>query len=261
MAARAIWKASLEFGEVRVPVKLYAAAEDRGVQFRLLHAKDRVPVRQRLVDRSSQQEVAPEDAQRGLEVEPGLFVVMRPREIAAAAPKPSRTIEVMRFVPAAAIDISWYERPYFLGPDSSTADYGALLRALGETGLCGIARWTLRGRRYFGALHARDSHLALITLRPAQEHVAALPLPGPDPSIRAGERELAGQLVAALAGRFDPAALRDEYRERVLALVAAKAKGRSYRPAREAMPRSAPDLQRALQQSLRAAGKKRRAAA
>lgn len=261
MPARAIWKASLEFGGVRVAAKLYAAVEDRGVQFRLLHAKDGVPVRQRLVDRGSQKEVAPEDAQRGLELEPGLFVVMRPREIAAATPKPSRVIEVMRFVPLAAIDSSWYERPYFLGPDASAADYGALLRALGETHLCGIARWTLRGKRYFGALEARDSHLALIALRPAQEHVAALPLPAPDKSIREGERELASQLVAALAGRFDPALLRDAYRERVLALVEAKSKGRSYRARRETMPRSVGDLQRALQQSLRATRQKRRAAA
>jgi DNA end-binding protein Ku len=261
MTARAIWKASLEFDGVRVPVKLYAAVEERGVQFRLLHAKDGVPVRQRLVDRSSQEEVAPEDAQRGLELEPGLFVVMRPREIAAAAPKPSRAIEVTRFVPATVIDSSWYERPYFLGPDASAADYGALLRALGETNLCGIARWTLRGRRYFGALEARDSHLALIALRPAQEHVAAMSLPEPDKSIRAGERELAGQLVAALAGPFDPALLRDEYRERVLALVAAKSKGRPFKTRTEVMPRSAGDLQRALRQSLRATRQKRRAAA
>jgi DNA end-binding protein Ku len=261
MAARAIWKASLEFAGVRVPVKLYAAAEDREVRFRLLHAKDGQPVRQRLVDRSSGEEIAPEDVQRGLELEPGLFVVMRDREITAAAPRPSRVLEVMRFVPAPAIDSSWYERPYFLGPDASAADYGALLRALSETKLCGIARWNMRGRRYFGALLARDRHLALIALRPTQEHVAAMPLPGPDPSIRPGERELAGQLVATLAGPFDPDALRDEYRERVLALIAAKARGRTYRPRREVVPRATPNLERALQQSLRASRRKRRAAA
>jgi DNA end-binding protein Ku len=218
-------------------------------------------VHQRLVDRSSGEEVAPEDAQRGLELEPGVFVVMRPREIDAAAPKPSRVIEVTRFVPAPAIDPSWYERPYFLGPDASAADYGALLRALGETDLCGIARWSMRGKRYFGALETRDSHLALIALRPAQEHIAAVSLAEPDRSIRAGERELAGQLVAALAGPFDPRALRDEHRERVLALVEAKSKGLSYKVRKEAVPRTASDLQRALQQSLRATRQKRRAAA
>ena len=261
MTARAIWKGSLEFGGVRVPVKLYAAAEDRDVQFRLLHARDGVPVRQRLVDRSTGEEVAQEDAQRGLELEPGLFVVMKPREIAAATPKPSRSIELMRFVPPPALDSSWYQRPYFLGPDASARDYGALLHALGETGLCGIARWTMRGRRYFGALEARQTHLALIAMRSAGEHVAAPALAEPDKSIRESELALAKQLVGALAGPFEPDALRDEYRERVLALVTAKAKGRAYKVHKEALPSELGDLQLALKQSLRVSRGKRRAAA
>jgi DNA end-binding protein Ku len=256
-----MWKASLEFEDVRVPVKLYAAAEDRDVQFRLLHAQDGVPVQQRMVDRSTGEEVAQEDVQRGLELERGVFVVMKPREVEVASPEPSRSIELLRFVPPPALDSSWYQRPYFLGPDASAQDYGALLRALGETGLCGIARWTMRGRRYFGALEARDSHLALIAMRSADEHLAAPALPEPDKSIRESERALAKQLVGALEGRFDPDVLRDEYRERVLALVAAKAKGRSYRPRKEAVPSEIRDLQRALKQSLRASRGKRRAAA
>jgi DNA end-binding protein Ku len=258
--ARAIWKASLDFEDVRLPVKLYAAAEDRDVHFRLLHARDGVPVRQRMVDRSTGEEVSQEDAQRGLELERGLFVVMTPRDVAAVTPKPSRSIELVRFVPPPALDSSWYQRPYFLGPDGSDQDYAALLRALGESGLCGIARWTMRGRRYFGALEARETHLALIAMRSAGEHVAAPALPEPDKSIRESERALAKQLVSALEGPFEPGSLRDEYRERVLALVKAKAKGRSYRPRKETLPSEVGDLQRALKQSLRASRGKRRAA-
>ncbi len=261
MTARAIWKASLEFGAVRIPVKLYAAVEDRGVQFRLLHAKDGVPIQQRLVDRRNDEEVAQETAQRGLELEPGLFVVMQPAEIDAAALAPSRAIELMRFVPRAAIDCSWYERPYYLGHDASAPDYGALRDALRESDLRGIARWTMRGRRYFGALQAHTSHLVLIALRSPGEVAAAAKLDLPEKAVREPERALAGQLIAALDGPFDPESLRDEYRERVLALVEAKSKGRKYAARREGVPKPNDDLARALKQSLRATQQKRRAAA
>jgi DNA end-binding protein Ku len=213
-----------------------------------------------MVDRSTREEVAPEQVQRGLELERGLFVVMTEQDLAAVRPEPSRSIEVMRFVPPPALDSSWYQRPYFLGPDASSVEYAALLRALDDTGLCGIARWTMRGKRYFGALESRKTHLALVSMRSAREHVAAPALPEPDRSIRESERALAKQLVGALAGPFEPEALHDEYRERVLALVKAKAKGRPYKVRREPMPREVDDLQRALKQSLRATRQKHRAA-
>jgi DNA end-binding protein Ku len=261
MSARAMWKASLEIGAAKLPVKLYAAAEDRDVHFRLLHAKDKAPVKQRMVDPRTREPVAPEDVRRGIELEPGLFVIVGEDELASLAPEPSRAIEVTRFVPAAAIDYAWYSRPYFLGPDGSAADYAALAAALAESGRRGIARWAMRGRRYFGALAAHDGKLALIALRPAEEVVEAAQLAPPETKpVSAAERKLAEQLVAALDAPFDPSELRDEYRERVLALVQAKAKGRRAPAApREPMPRPVSDLTSALERSLQKA-KKRRAA-
>src|SRR5215510_2653804 len=114
---RAMWKASLELGKLRVPVKLYGGVEERKIHFRLLHAKDRVPVAQRMVDPRSDEEVPAEDIRRGIELEPGLFVVVAPEERESAQPEASRAIAVTRVVPRDAIDIAWFERPYFLGPD------------------------------------------------------------------------------------------------------------------------------------------------
>ena len=260
---RAMWKAALEIGTLRVPVKLYAAVEDRGLHFRLLHAADRVPVRQRMVDPRDGREVPSEEIQRGVEVEEGLFVVLRPEELAPFAPEPSRSIELLRFVPAEAIDVAWYHRPYLLGPDGADADYFGLAAVLRESGRRGIARFAMRGQRYFGALAPRGEHLALITLHAAEEVVPASEL-GRPPSrpISAGERKLAEQLVATLDADFDAAELRDEYRERVMKLVEAKRAGKSYRVKEAPPPRAAGDLTSALKKSLQAAkGRRRRAAA
>ncbi|HUH12073.1 MAG TPA: Ku protein [Longimicrobiales bacterium] len=124
--ARAIWKAKIRFGGVEVPVKLYSAVRDRGVHFRLLHRKDRVPVKQRMVDPESGEVVAYEDIRRGYETGQGTFVILDEEELAQAEPEPSREIEITRFVPPEQINHQWYERPYFLGPDEDAEAYAAL---------------------------------------------------------------------------------------------------------------------------------------
>jgi DNA end-binding protein Ku len=259
MAIRAMWKASLDVAGSAVPIKLYAAAQDRDVHFRLLHAQDSAPVVQRMIHPLTEEEVAADAVRRGVEVERGLFVVLDEAELTQDAPEPSRTIELVRFVPPAAIDAGWYERPYFLGPDGDATDYVALRDALRATGLRGIARWTMRGRRYAGALEAGETHVALIALRSANEVVAADALPRPEgKEASAAERRLAEQLLAALEGPFEASLLRDEYRERLLAHLEARAKGRRAKPVREAVPKASGDLSRALEKSLRAV--KRRAA-
>jgi DNA end-binding protein Ku len=256
--ARAMWKAALRFGKDELPVKLYAAVEDRGVHFRLLHAKDHAPVTQRMVDPVGEAEVPLEEVRRGLEVEKGVYVVLDERELGAVQPAPSRAIEVTRFVPRAAIDPGWYRRPYWLGPDGRDAEYFALARALEESERHGVARWVLRKKRYVGALAGRGGYLALIAMAPAEEVVTSAQLPRPEGSpIRKEERQLAEQLLAALDAPFDPAALRDPLRERLRELVEAKAEGRTLAPEREPERRAPKDLQRALRASLAAAKEKR----
>lgn len=258
MAARAMWKAELALGEDALPVKLYAAVEDRGVHFRLLHARDRTPVQQQMVDPRSGEEVPRNELRRGLEVEEGVFVVLTDEELASLEPPASRRIEITRFVPAGALDASWYRRPYLLGPDGDDDGYFALARALDATGRLGIARWVMRKQRYAGALSVRSGHLALLALHDASDVVAAdaLERPGGSP-VGAGERRLAEQLVSALDAPFEPDALHDEYRERVRALVEARAAGRSFAMPEESAPAPRADLADALRESLRAAKERR----
>jgi DNA end-binding protein Ku len=259
---RAMWKASLELGKLQIPVKLFAAVEERAIHFRLLHAKDRVPVVQRMVDPRSGEEVPPDQIRRGVELEPGVFVLVDARDQDAGAPKPSRAIEVARVVPRDSLDIAWFERPYYLGPDGASADYFALAEVLAEGAQVGIASWVMRGRRYVGALEAHEGYLALIALHTAREVVTVDELSPPTgPPISRAERELGEQLVEVLAGRFDPSALRDEYRERVEKLIAAKQRGRRYAVKEAPLPRAGGDLGAALRRSLHAARGGRLAAA
>jgi DNA end-binding protein Ku len=260
--ARAIWKGTITFGEVEVPVKLYSAVEDRGVRFRLLHEPDLVPVKQEMVNPETDDVVPSDRIRRGFEVERGVFVMLDDEELEGLQPAASRKIEITRFVDPSAVDHQWYDRPYYLGPDSDNAGYFALADALEESGLEGIARWVMRKRPYTGALRVREGHLAMVTLRSAEEVVpaSALATPGgrsPD------ERELkmARQLVEALQGPFEPEQYRDEYRDRVLELVEAKAEGRALPRAKAAKRKSAGSLADALQASLKSAKKKGRAVA
>jgi DNA end-binding protein Ku len=256
MAARSIWNGTLELGKLSIAVKLYSAVEDYAVHFHLLHDKDHERVKQHMVNPKTGEVRADGEIKKGYEVESGTFVLIDDEDLAQLEPAPSKLIAIDRFVAEKQIAPVWYERPYYLGPAGKSAAYFALARALGERELVGICRWVMRKRMHHGALRAHGDYLTLSTLHSRSEVVAA---PKVAPATRAAEaRELrmAQQLVEALAGEFDPRQFKDEHRERVLELIAAKAKGKALaRPPRprRAKPKS---LDSALEQSLKLFQKK-----
>jgi DNA end-binding protein Ku len=230
MAARAMWKADLALGEIKVPVKLYAAVRDTKVHFRLLHAADHAPVKQQMVDPETGEPAAPEQLERAVAVDRGVYVLLTEEEQAALAPKPSRLISVEQVVVSSAVDERWFDRPYYLGPDGDDEGYFALAEALKKREVIGIAHWVLRNKRYVGALQASGGYLLLDTLRYAQEIVevaAVRPSANRAPDKR--EIALAEQLIGALEDRFDANEFRDEYQEQLQGLLAAKAAGKVVR--------------------------------
>lgn len=255
MAARAMWKGVLSFGRQRVPIKLYSAVEDRKVRFHLLHDADLARVEQRMVDPASGEEVPWAETRKGFPVESGTFVLLDEEELGNLEPAPSRDVEITRFVPAGTIDHQWYDRPYWLGPDGDAEAYFALATALREAEREGVARWVMRGRRYAGALRVEGDHLALLSLRHAEEVVPAAELRVPAArDLDQRELELARQLIDALADDFDPGTYRDSYRGEVEKLIAAKAKGKTVRKKKDEGPRrSSASLEKALAASLKQA--------
>jgi DNA end-binding protein Ku len=254
MTSRAIWKGIIRLGDAEVPVKLYSAVEERSVHFRLLHAADQTPVRQEMVHPETDEVVPAAMVRHGFETEDGRMVILTAEELQGFAPESSRQIDIICFLPGGAVDHRWYERPYLLGPDEDREAFAAFAAALDGSGTEGLARWVMRGKDYFGILRLQHRYPVLITLRHAEEvvPVAALQVPA-GREIDPREYAMAEQLVAALADTFTPDAYRDEYRQRVMQLLRAKASGKVIPLRRAAAKKTTQDLKKALEASLRAA--------
>jgi DNA end-binding protein Ku len=229
VAARAIWKGVIRFADVELPVKLYSAVEDRTVHFNLLDRDAGSRVKQRMVVPSSGDPVPREEIRKGFETRPGEFVVLSDEEVEELSPEASRDIEITRFVPEAEVDHTWYDRPYYLGPDDSGGDdvgrdYFALAEALAKRGREGVARWVMRNKEYVGALRAEGDHLALITLRHPGEVIPADALSPPGGrKLDAKELDMAEQLVEALADAFEPESYADDKSPRAMRTLATRA--------------------------------------
>ncbi|HEX2165915.1 MAG TPA: Ku protein [Longimicrobiales bacterium] len=259
MAARAMWKGRIRCGDIDVPVKLYSAIKSTsGVHFRLLHDRDLQPVKQQMVNPETGKVVEYEDVRRAFPTEGGDLVMLDEEDLAELEPEGSRDIEITRFVDPETITHQWYDRPYFLGPDESNDEYFALTEALRKQKKEGVARWVMRKKEYVGALRVEGDYLMLMTLRHAGEVVPASALEAPGGrALDKREVQMAKQLVEALEGDLELEAYHDEYRERVLELVEAKAEGKVLKfptaPGKKAEDES---LSKMLEQSIKATKKK-----
>lgn len=250
--ARAMWKANITFGDVKLPVKMYSAVNDQTVHFNLLHDQDMVRLQQRMVNSETGKVVEPDDRRKGYEIERGTFVMLDDDELNSLEPEPSRDIDILQFVDTGEIHHQWYDRPYFLGPDDNDSDYFAFAAALENEQKEGVARWTMRKQSYVGALQTADGYLMLMTLRHAGEVIEAGDLTPPiGRALDKKETKMAAQLVEMLADDFDPGDYRDEYRARVLELIDKKRHGKKVTLEKPRSRKAEPDsLAAALRASL-----------
>src|SRR5271170_3982744 len=251
---RAIWKGSIAFGLVHIPVNLYPATESQStVSSNLLHKKDHSRIRYQRVSEVTGKEVPAEEMVRGFEVERDNFVVISDDELKEAAPEKSAAIEIQEFVNESQIPTLYFEKPYYLEPDKGASKAYALLReALAKSGKVGIAQFVLRNRESLCVLKPQGNGLVLNALRFAAEirSMDELSLPSKE-KLSASEVSLATKLIEGMAGKFDPASYKDTYTEEVQKLVEAKAKGEKRRaPAPKAAKSNVIDLVAALQESL-----------
>lgn len=234
MGARAIWKGVLSFEGIEVPVKLYSAVEDRNIRFRLLHGKDKSPVKQAMVNPRNESVVPYQETRRVYRTDEGTAVFISQEELDELKPERSRIIDVLSFLPKKVINHRWYDRPYYLGPDGSNDAYFALSHTLENSGREGLAHWVMRNKEYFGALRMFSGYPMLMSLRYREEVVPASELDSPrGKALDKKELSMARQLIGMLEARFEPTTYQDEYRHRVMQLIDRKRKGgRLRRPAR-----------------------------
>jgi len=222
---RAIWKGSVSFGLVNVPVKLYSATESHDVSFRQVHAKDGGRVKYQRVCSIDGEEVAYADIAKGYETEDGEMVILTDDDMADLPVTSSREIAVEKFVPSEQIDPMLLEKSYYLEPEKTGAKPYALLRqALIDADRMAVVTVALRQRTTIAVLRVKDDVIVLQTMMWPDE------IRVPDFSVDSGEVKdaevkMAHMLVETLAGDFDASEFEDDYAEAVQALVKAKIEG------------------------------------
>jgi DNA end-binding protein Ku len=256
---RAIWSGSISFGLVNVPVKLFTAVQPKDVRFNQLEASTNARIKQKRVSSVTGEEVGYDEIVKGYEIGPDRYVVVTPEELDALDPKATRSIDIEDFVDLDQIDPVFFERPYYLVPETGGTKAYALLRdAMRETNKVGIARLVLRTKQYLAAIRPKGDALVLETMLYADEVVDEDDLEGlpREGEIEVSERELkiARQLIDSLSTDFEPEKYRDEYRDKVLELIEAKAEGQDViaQPAAEEDTGEVVDLMAALEASLQA---------
>jgi DNA end-binding protein Ku len=263
--ARALWKGSIAFGLVNIPVELHTAVRDSRPHFRMLHAKDKSPIKFERVCAREGKPVAWEDLVKGYEYQKGRFVVLTKEDFKAAALEKSRTVDIRNFVKGEDIDDRFFETSYFLTPQKGGERAYALLReALRETKLVGVATIVLRDAQHLAALEVKKDAMVLTMMRYAEELVDAGEYSFPKAQgIGKGELQMARTLVEQLADTWDPAQYTDEYRANLMKIIKARMKGKSIELEETAEPRSAEviDLMERLRASLQGTGGTRKRAA
>ena len=267
---RAIWKGAISFGLVTVPVGLYTATERAAeIHFRLLHAKDASPVDYKRVCEAEGVEVPWLEIARGYEYTKGQYVIVTDKDFARARVEATQTFAIRDFVPARAIDVRYFDEPYYLAPAGKPAAkaYALLREALAHTERVGIGTIVLRQREHLAALAPTGPALVLSTLRYAHEirPPDALDLPAAGRGTDKRELALARRLIDTLATEWDPTRYRDTYRDVLLKVIEQKAKGEPISVPAPRKPARVVSLMDALQQSLgaprrapaRAAGRRR----
>jgi DNA end-binding protein Ku len=223
-----IWKGSLAFGLVNIPVELKTAVRSDHISFRLLHEADLSPIKYERVCEAEGEQVPWSEIVKGYEYEKGRYVVMTDDDFKAAALESSRSLDILDFVKQEEIDPRFFDTPYYLVPSKGGEKAYALLReAIRSSGAVGIGKIIIRQKQHLAGVKVVGEALVLEIMRFAKElvDVNELDFPGTE-GVRPQELQMAEQLIASLAEPFDPQKYTDEYRENLMGIIRAKMKGK-----------------------------------
>jgi DNA end-binding protein Ku len=254
MAARSIGTATISFGLVSIPVKLFTTGESSsGISFNLMHEKCKSRLKQHYICPKDGETVERSAMVKGYEYAKDQYVVFTPDELKALEETASKSIGITEFVPLAKVDPLFFEKGYYLGPEKGAEkSYRLLSKAMRETGRCALAKYAARGKMYLVLLRPLEDGICMQELRYADEVKSFSEVPHGEGEVKDAELKLAKQLIDQIASdEFKPENYRDEVKDRVLAQIQRKVQGESVTLAPEAPPQGQIiDLMEALKASL-----------
>ena len=229
---RPLWKGSIGFGLVNIPVQLYSAVEESKLSFFTMDKRDHARIRYKKINERTGKDVAPEDIVKGYQMGKD-FVIMDKEDFAKAIPGKKDHIEIEQFVFEKEIDALYYEKPYYLQPEKGGSRAYALLRdALKKEGKAALGTFVYHDSEWVCLIKPLAEALVMHRLRFAQEIRAQEDLNLPDVKSNAGELKMAATLINQLTKPFKPEQYKDEYSQKLLKVIEAKAAGKStgYKP-------------------------------
>ena len=255
MAARSIASVYLTFGLVSIPVKVYSATQSSaGISFNLLHKTDGSRLKQQYLCIKENVPVERADMIKGYEFAKDQYVMFTAEELKALEEKGSQTIDIITFIPVAAIDPIYYDKAYYLAPDKGGArPYSLLIQGMRETGRCALAKWAWKGKQYMVQVRPSGDGLVLQQLMYADEVRSMKELDIEPTEVKRPELDLAIQLINQIAvDSYDAAAYEDEVKKRIQAAINLKVEGKEVVVSAEPEPGGGQviDLMEALRASL-----------
>jgi DNA end-binding protein Ku len=250
VAPRSIWRGTISFGLVSVPVRMYTATESKELKFHFLHKEDLAPIGYDKVRKDTGEHVDPEDIVRGFEIEKGRYVPLEEEDLDRLDIELTKAIDICDFVDLDQIDPIYFRKAYYLLPEEGAEKpYLLLVRALEETSKVAIAKVVIRNKQNLAAVRPVDGRLVLETMYYADEvrKPEEVKIKG---ELRKPEVDMAKTLVENLSAPFDPEKYDDTYRKELLDLLRAKAKGRKLPEPAEEEEAEVVDLMAALRESV-----------
>lgn len=249
---RPIWTGAIGFGLVNIPVKLYSATQSGSIDLDMLDKKDHANIKFMRVNEKTGKEVKWESIVKGYKYNND-YVILEDKDFEAASAKKTKTIEISDFVKEDEISSIYYETPYYIEPDKSgTRAYELLLQALKKTGKVGIATFVMRSKESLAVLRPDEHVLVLNRIRFEEDIRDPKELTLPEhTTVKPAELQMAVSLINQLSGKFDVAKYKDTYREELLKLIHAKAKGQKIKvPEMKVVHSKTKDLMSQLKASL-----------
>ena len=251
---RAIWKGSISFGLVYIPIAVYPATKEEKVSFRQLRATDLSPIKYKKVAEADSKEVAADQIVKGFEYERGQYIVMKDEDFAKVRIESTHSIDITDFVDLTQVDPKFFYKPYFLEPQKGGEKAYALLhKALSGTGKIGIAKVVIANREHLASVKPDGLFLILELMHFASEILSPEELKnGPVSAITEKELKMAQSLIESMSVAWEPDKYRDEYRTALMELIEQKAQHKEVagKPAPAVRATNVVDLVKVLQESL-----------